>query len=61
MEAAEPAIRAEERLREGGVPAADVFRVALIAEGDEEKARAWVQAYAEADAREAIRRHHGQS
>lgn len=61
LESSEPAVRAAELLRAGGVPPARVRRLAEIAEGDDAAAvAAWVRAYAEADAREAVRRHHKQ-
>jgi len=59
LEEAEPAIRAEERLRNGDVPPEDVFKTALLATGNEREASEWVRAYAEADVRAALRRHHG--
>ena len=59
LEEAEPAIRAEERLRAGEVEPADVYKTALLASGDEQEASEWVRAYAEADVRSALRRHHG--
>lgn len=59
LEAAEGRLRAEERLREGDVPPADVFKLAMIATGgDEREAAQWVAVYAEADAKAAVRRHH---
>ncbi len=60
LEAAEPAIRAEERLREGEVDPADVFKVAMAATGDEKEAAEWVSAYQRSDAKAAAARWHRQ-
>jgi hypothetical protein len=60
-EEAWPAVQAEERLASGEVPPESVYGLAMLATGDESEARAWAAAYAERAARDAVRRHLGQS